>query len=203
VQRRAAAVVGALLSKVTRGSDVLPDPRAFVLEAGDLPAGYELVQLHVSRAGLADRGSGWADRVREARGRSARAAFKRGDDPLAFVASQALPLLSEADAAEAFATVGQRMLTNPDAGVSEVGREPLTLAEPIGEAYQAFRIESRNARFPGIEGEQLGLAWRQGRVVAFLTLAGTAGSWSTDDLERLARVQAARIAAIPTADTAS
>ncbi len=152
------------------------------------------MQLHVSRAGLADRGTGWADRLREARGRSARAAFKRDDDPLAFVASQAMPLLSEADAAEAFATVNERMLTNPDAGVSELGREPLTLAAPLGDAHQAFLLHSRNERYPDVEGEQLGLAWRQGSVVAFLTLAGRAGSWTSAELERLARVQAERIA---------
>ena len=113
---------------------------------------------------------------------------------LAFVASQAMPLVSAEDAAEAFATVNQRMLTNPDPGVSEVGREPLPLAAPPGDAHEAFRLLSRNERFVGVEGEQLGLAWHQGSVVAFLTLAGRAGSWTTADLERLARLQAERIA---------
>jgi hypothetical protein len=195
LQRRAAAVVGALLSKVTRGSEVLPDPDALVLQAGELPPGYRRVQLHRSRSGLADRGTGWADRVYAARGRSARSAFKREDDPLAFVASQATPLLSAGDAAEAFAGAQERLLTNPDSGLTELGRELLVLDEPPGEEHQAFRIRSRNARFPDREGEQLAVVWRQGSVVAFLTVAGEAGTWSAAELARLARLQAARIAA--------
>src|SRR5262249_33979145 len=146
--------------------------------------------------GLADRGTAWADRVYAARGRSARAAFKRGDDPLAFVASQATPLLSADDAGEAFASAQERLLTNPDAGLTELGREQLALDDPPGDEHQAFRIRSRNARFPDREGEQLAVIWRQGSVVAFLTVAGEAGSWSAAELAALARQQAARIAAI-------
>lgn len=184
------ASVAARLSPAAAG---LPDPDAMVLQIEDLP-GFSLRQTFHMRTGMADRGTPWADRVRERRGRSTRAYFERESADLTSIASMAIPLADRPDAEAAFAIVPERLLTNPDPGVHVLAREILGTAGAPGERATAYRLSSENLAYPSMEVEGFVLAWLQGPVVALLMTGGQVGDWTLLEVVRLAHVQDRRIA---------
>ena len=109
------------------------------------------------------------------------------------VTSQAIPFVTTADAAEAFPTMQERFLSNPDLLVAETHRAALDVVIPLGDQCVALLLESTNLGEPGSQGEQFLALWRRGCVLAFLTVAGRAGRFSKDDLFALALQQDGRI----------
>ena len=120
----------------------LPDPDVMVLQIEDLP-GFQLRQTFHMRTGMADRGTPWADRVRDRRGRSTRAYFERESADLTSIASMAIPLADRPDAEAASPIVPERLLTNPDPGVHVLARETLGTA---GAPASANGLPPRAAR---------------------------------------------------------
>ncbi len=188
--RFALAVLAGRLS-TAKGS--LPDPRAMVLELADLPSGWQRKGVRTFRTGLITPTASWAQRLRQARGTSAVVSYRASDDPWAMVVSQAIPFATVADAAEAFPTMEDRLLGNPDPRVIETRRGALDLATPLGDQWAALMLDSTNLGEPGSHGTQLLTLWRHGSVLALLTVSGRAGRFTVDDLVALALRQDRRI----------
>ncbi len=188
--RFALAVLAGRLPTAKRS---LPDPRTMVLAPADLPANWRRKGARTFRTGLIAPTAPWAQRLREARGTSVVVSYRAGDDPWAMVVSQAIPFATTADAAEAFPTMEERLLGNPDRLVVETHRAALDLAAPLGDQCAALVLESTNLGEPGSQGTQLLALWRHGSILAFLTVSGRAGRFSVDDLVALALRQDKRI----------
>lgn len=186
----ALAVLAGRLSPAT-GS--LPDPRTMVLEPADLPSGWQRKGARTFRPGLITPTASWAQRLREARGTSTVVSYRARDDPWAMVVSQAIPFVTVADAAEAFPTMEDHLLGNPDPRVVETPRVALDVATPLGDQRAALMLESTHLGERGSQGTQLLTLWRHGSVRAFLTVSGRAGRFTGDDLVALALRQDQRI----------
>jgi hypothetical protein len=183
------ASVAARLSPPAAG---LPDPDAMVLQAEDMP-GFRLRQTFHQRTGMADRGTPWADRVRERRGRSSRTYFERESADLTSIASMAIPLADCQDAEAAFAIVPERVLTNPDPAVHVLARETVGTAGAPGERATAWRVSGENLAYASLDVEGFVLAWLQSQVIGVLMTGGQVGDWTLLEVVRLAHVQDRRI----------
>jgi hypothetical protein len=182
-------------SKLSPASDELVSPRDLVLVLADLPAGWVSKGGREWRTGL-QSDEGWAVRARAVRGRSYVEGFQRGDDAWESVNSQATPLRSAADAAEALALVPERMLRNPDPSVRHMGTAELELPERVGDGHRCLRHAVQNARRPGWHGLSYVVAWHRGSVLATVIAAGAAETLDPGWVLALAHAQDARIAAV-------
>jgi hypothetical protein len=182
-------------SKLSPASDELVSPRDLVLVLGDLPGGWISKGGREWRTGL-QSDEGWAVRARAVRGPSYVEGFQHGDDPWESVNSQATPLRSAADAAEALALVPERMLRNPDPNVLHMGTAELELPEPVGDDHRCLRLAVQNVRRSGWYGLSFVVAWRRGTVLATVIAAGSAETLDPGWVLALAHTQDARIAAV-------
>jgi hypothetical protein len=182
-------------SKLSPPSDDLVSPRDLVLVLADLPGGWISKGGREWRTGL-QSDEGWAVRARAVRGRSYVEGFQHGDDPWESVSSQATPLRSAADAAEALGLVPDRMLRNPDPSVLHMGTAELELPEPVGDGHRCLRLAVQNVRRSGWYGLSYVVAWRRGTVLATVIAAGSADTLDPGWVLALAQVQDARIAAV-------
>ena len=133
--------------------------------------------------------------MRAAGGTSCVVTYRAQTDHWSWIISQAVPLVSAPDVAEAFPVVGAHLLPNPNPFVREAQRTPLALPSLLGEQCAGLRVEAAHRMHPRRGGNRLLLIWRQGSVLVQLSVAGRASRWSVEHLVALALRQDRRIAA--------
>ena len=188
--------VSVVKAKVTPRGDALPSPRDLVLTDADLPDGWRTRSTRESLTGMAGAATEWGARARALKGRTYVAVFSHGNDRFLGITSQAIPLASAADAADALPIAFDRLLMNPDPMVQEVGREDVALGRPPGEGALAIQLWGRNLRFPDLDAVSQLVVWHRGPVLCMLQVAGARGAWATEDIERLAAIQDARVVSV-------
>jgi hypothetical protein len=190
-------VMGAsLASLIGRRKSALHDPSLLILTLDDVPQGWERLQVHTYRTGLLSRSEPWAARLRAAHATSTSVMFHDPADSWARILSQAIPFASTADATDAWPSLEQRMIVNPDPRVRETGRVPLPLPVTIGDECRSLCITSTFVRGLGKSernGEQMSVLWRRGDVLALVSVSGPVGRFDADDLVQLAAHQDVRI----------
>ena len=185
-----AALASSKLSAPARG---MAAPRAMVLQSDDVPSGWEIRKSREWRTGFTTTTEPWAARVRAAKGRSYAVAYGSNADDWLGIVSGAVPLMSADDAAAAFPAILDRALLNPDPRVVLKERREIALGDAIGDEHAGQLLIVENIAYPGTLGEQYVIAWRNERVISWLSVCGRRHAWSTTEILEYCRAQDRRV----------
>ncbi|KQX16902.1 hypothetical protein ASC82_01225 [Streptomyces sp. Root431] len=163
-----------------------------LLAGDDLPGTWTVVDERTWLTGRAGASTPWSEAARKNGSVTAWRSYHDGRDRWAWI--QVVPLASESDAHRALRETGDRLLTNPRAGIGITDERDVEV-KPFAGATTVWAREqrSRHAGTGDFTGLTLLLAGVVGKYLVVLSLSGTP-LWDWDSASVLAGRQAALLA---------